>query len=235
MNRLVTFRDEELATDFTNVFVRSLPCRNRGKCIFCTYHRDNTSSYTEAMKENIDLIKRIPLDRTGWLNIAPSASIFEVPFDSLALLNRILPGAGFDWLCTETHWEYRHLIENLIGYFSMIPTRVKIGLETFDNTQRSRLGKPFTISGWREVRKFSDAVNLIVGVRGQTREVILEDLKIGGENFNYAEVNVFDSDLGPSGVADHEILKWFHEEGQHIARSYPSVKVWMNAKEYADE
>jgi len=229
-DRIFSFFDKDLKIQRTNLLLKATSCLNGGHCVFCDYYKDTDLDYIYCKEFNSQIIDKLP-NNNGILGLAPSASIFEVPFESLIYLKNhlILNDFVYSEIQTETHWEYRNLIYNFKNMFNT-PVKVKIGIETFNDNIRSRMGKNFKIENYKHVLRYSDSVNMIVGLYCQTKESVIDDITICGENFKYTDYNLIES--GNEKILNKELIDWFKDEGQYIARGYGNIKVWLNCNEY---
>ena len=109
---------------------------------------------------------------------------------------------------------------------------MKIGIETFNNTLRAKLGKNFIITV-SEFLKYNDSATMLVGVVHQTINDVLEDIKICSENLAYSEFTLIDTNN--KDLIDQNVYDWFIEEGRFIADQHPNIKVWLDVKEYATD
>ena len=55
----------------------------------------------------------------------------------------------------------------------------------------------------------------MVGIKGQTKEMIATDIKILDENFNYGTINVYCNNSTPI-KRDDELVKWFMENYSYL-------------------
>ncbi len=76
-------------------------------------------------------------------------------------------------------------------YFE-IPVVFKIGVETFDNDFRNNiLNKNANFKTPQDVKEYFDSPCIMVGIKGQTKEMIDKDIEIILNTFEKATVNVF--------------------------------------------
>ncbi|SQC01277.1 radical SAM protein [Clostridium tetanomorphum] len=95
--------------------------------------------------------------------------------------------------------------------FFKIPIIFKIGVETFDNNFRNNiLNKNANFKDYTEVKKYFQSVCIIVGIEGQTKEMIKNDINIILNNFSYGTINIF-TENSTSIKRDNELIKWFRE------------------------
>ena len=96
--------------------------------------------------------------------------------------------------------------------FFGIPVTYKIGVETFDNDFREKvLNKHADFRTPQEVAELFDSICLMVGIQGQTREMIRNDISAMKKYFKHGTVNVFNNNSTPIR-RDEELVRWFMEE-----------------------
>ena len=75
----------------------------------------------------------------------------------------------------------------------------------------------------KEVAEKFQSVCLMVGIKGQTKEMIRKDIEILLENFKYATINIF-VDNTTSIKRDEELVQWFREEYSYLD-NHPTIEV----------
>ena len=89
-----------------------------------------------------------------------------------------------------------------------IPITFKIGVETFDKTFREEyLNKHADFDSPEEVRKYFDSPCLMVGIKGQTKEMIDYDIRMLKTHFELGTVNVFTNN-STDVKRDQELVDW---------------------------
>ena len=123
----------------------------------------------------------------------------------------------------ESHWCYRNRLDEMREFFN-IPIVFKIGVETFDFDFRNNfLNKNARFRDPREVAEKFQSVCLMVGIKGQTREMIKRDIEIVLEHFKYATINVFVNNTTEI-KRDEELVQWFKDEYEFL-NTHPKVEV----------
>lgn len=191
------------------VLLKAFPC-TWGHCSFCDYIHDNSDDEVEINQTNAAVLEKV----TGCyrsLQVINSGSCFEIPVASLQLVKEVVQRYNIVQLYFEAHWSYRHRLEELRNFFQ-VPIIFITGIETFDANFRNQiLKKGISFSDVDEVKKYFQSVCLMVGIKGQTREMIAEDVKIVLENFAHATINLYvDNTTGIK--ADQQLQSWFKEE-----------------------
>ena len=105
-----------------------------------------------------------------------------------------------------------------------MPITFKIGVETFDNDFREQvLKKHADFTDPKEVAEYFDSPCLMVGIQGQTREMIARDIDILKKYFKLGTVNVYNNNTTPIR-RDEELVQWFMKEYKWLLDD-PAVEV----------
>ena len=210
------------------VLLRAFPCA-WGKCAFCDYIEDNGRNREEMEEQNRQVLSQVT-GRLGVLEAINSGSCFELPRETLEDIKQIAGEKNIRRLIFESHWIYRHRLEELREFFR-IPVTYKIGVETFDYDFRERvLNKHADFKSPQEVASFFDSICLMVGIKGQTKEMIRNDIAILKQYFSHGTVNVFNNNSTPIR-RDEELVRWFMEEYRWLLDD-PDVEVLYNITDF---
>lgn len=203
------------------VLLRAFPCV-WGKCTFCDYIEDNGRDEAEMVRENREALKEIT-GEFGALEVINSGSCFELPKQTLEDIRRAVQEKNIKKLIFESHWIYRKRLQEMRDYFG-IPVTYKMGVETFDYDFREKiLNKHADFRTPQEAAEYFDSICLMVGIKGQTKEMIRNDIAWLKEYFNHGTVNVFNNNSTPI-KRDEELVSWFMEEYQWLLDD-PDVEV----------
>ncbi|WP_291652053.1 radical SAM protein [Clostridium sp.] len=210
------------------VLLKSFPCI-WGKCSFCDYIDDNSLNKEEIVKLNKEVLKNI----TGEfkvLEVINSGSCFEIPKETLNDIKKIIQEKNIEKLFLESHWCYKNRLQEMRDFFG-IPIIFKIGVETFDNNFRNLvLNKNANFKTPDDVKSHFESVCLLIGVKGQTKEMINKDIDIVLKNFKYATLNVFVNNTTDI-KRDEELVKWFVEEYKYL-NHYDNIEVLYNNTDF---
>ena len=210
------------------VLLKSLPCV-WGKCSFCDYITDNSEDIQEIDAENEATLVQVT-GKLGILDAINSGSIFELPEKSMTMLRTTVEKCGIKELFVESHWCYRKRFAAFRSSFS-IPVRIRVGIESFDDHFRNTiLQKGVTFSGVEEVKKYCDAICLMVGIKGQTKEMIARDIELLTAHFTYGSVNIFTANSSKI-EPDHELAAWF-TKSYGTLEEFPYIDVLGNNLDY---
>ncbi len=203
------------------VLLQSFPCA-WGKCRFCDYTDDNSRDKEAMLALNSRVLSRVT-GEFGVLEVINSGSCFELPEETLALIRRIIREKQIRRLFFEAHWMYRHRLQEMRDYMG-ISIIFKIGVETFDETFREQyLNKHADFHSPEEVRRYFDSPCLMVGIKGQTKEMIDYDMKMLKQYFPMGTVNVF-TDNSTDVKRDPQLVDWFMKKYAHLLED-PTVEV----------
>ena len=207
------------------VLLKGKPCF-WGKCTFCDYIEDNSTSEAEIDKINQEVLTRVN-GKYSALEIINSGNVFELTPATLDNIKQVCKDKGIDKLTFESHWAYHERLDEIRRFFDM-PIIFKCGIETFDDNFRNNvLIKGAYFSSPEEVAKYMDSICLLVGVKGQTKQMIAKDIENLLTYFKYGCVNVFT----PNSTAvepDYELISWFREEYSHIDNLNNIDVLWNN-------
>ncbi|MCP4590554.1 MAG: radical SAM protein [bacterium] len=208
------------------VLLKGLPCI-WSRCTFCDYLEDNT--------EDAQLIERVAREElakvTGEfrrLEVINSGSVQELTEPVQELIREKLVAAGITEFICESYWAYRHRFEETRRFFG-VPTRIKLGVETFDHHLRNGvLNKNMVFDSPAEVAALTDTICLLVGFRGQTRDTVRRDVDLMLEHFAYGCVNLFTPSPKTAALADQPLMDWFRTEYAGL-EDHPNIEVlWKN-------
>ena len=188
------------------LLLKSFPCA-WGKCTFCDYINDNSKEEEEMVPFNSQILSRVT-GELGVLEVINSGSCFELPKATLEEIRNVIREKQIQRLFFESHWMYRHKLKEMRDFMG-IPITYKIGVETFDNEFRERyLNKHADFKTPEEVAEYFDSPCIMVGMKGQTREMIDYDVRMVKEHFQLGTINVFTNNTTHI-KKDPELVEWF--------------------------
>lgn len=210
------------------VLLKALPCI-WGKCAFCDYIDDNDDNIEEINKLNKEVLNNIT-GEFGVLEVINSGSCFEIPRESLEYIKKIVVEKKIKKLFLESHWCYKNRLQEMRDFFG-IEIIFKIGVETFDNSFRNLvLNKNANFKTVDEVKESFQSVCLLVGIKGQTKEMIKRDINLVLENFKYATINVFINNT-TDVKRDEELVQWFTDNFKYL-EDYQYIEVLYNNTDF---
>lgn len=206
MNRYAVI-DQKLKREI--VLLKAAPCR-WGKCAFCDYIEDNSIDERENDKINQEVLSRVT-GKYGVLEVIDSASVFELSPKTKKEIGKVAQEKNIGRLFFEAHWIYRYQLDQIRRMYS-VPITFKTGVETFDNDFRQKvLKKGANFSHWKEVKQYFDSPCIMVGIQGQTRDMVRRDMDILLNHFELGTVNLYQNNT-TTIVRDEELVQWFQKE-----------------------
>ena len=203
------------------VLLKSTPCF-WGKCIFCDYIKDNSADTAAINRINREILDQVTGKKRA-LEVINSGSCFELPVDTLSAIKEVIVVKNINKLYLESHWQYRSRLAAMRDFME-IPIIFKVGIETFDDDFRNKvLNKGTYFQDVAEVRAYFDSPCLLVGIKGQTEEMISKDIELLIKHFNYGTVNVFTENT-TAVQRDTELIKWFSNKYGNL-KKYPDIDV----------
>lgn len=203
------------------VLLKAFPCA-WGKCAFCDYIDDNSRNEDEMIALNAQVLKNVT-GEFGVLEVIDSASCFELPKPTLALVRQIVWEKHIERLFFESHWMYRRQLQKMRDYMG-VPITYKIGVETFDNDFRQRvLNKNADFKTPEEVAEYFDSPCIMVGIQGQTKEMIDRDMEILKTYFKLGTVNVYTNNT-TAIKKDDALISWFRNKYKYLDDD-PAIEV----------
>lgn len=201
--------------------LRGFPCK-WGKCSFCDYIEDNGTDEAAMTEMNRQVLKQVT-GEYGVLEVINSGSCFELPDETLEDISRLLREKQIKKLYFESHWMYRRRLKEMRERMG-VPIVFKIGVETFDNYFRQKvLNKNADFKEPLEVARYFDSPCLMVGIQGQTKEMIAYDIDCLKKYFKLGTINVYNNNT-TAIKRDEELVRWFMKEYAWLQED-PTVEV----------
>lgn len=194
------------------VLLKGYPCKY-GKCKFCNYIEDNSLDDDEIYKVNSETLKEVTGEFKA-LEVINSGSVFELPKSTLDMIKKVVDEKGIEVLYFEIYYGYKNRLEEIKKVFPNVEIRFRMGMETFDNNFRiENYGKNFKIDEeiLKELSEKLYSVCLLICTKGQTKEMIKNDIELGLKYFKSVTINIF-IDNGTEVKRDDELVKWFVSE-----------------------
>lgn len=203
------------------VLLKAFPCI-WGKCRFCDYTDDNSRDRAAMIKLNAEVLSHVT-GQPGVLEVINSGSCFELPEETLSLIRDIIRRKKINRLFLESHWIYRERLQEMRDYMG-VPIVFKVGAETFDRKFREEyLNKHADFDSAEELAEYFDSPCLMVGIRGQTREMIDRDIMLLKKHFRLGTINVYNNN-STDVVRDEELISWFMKKYAYLQND-PSIEV----------
>jgi len=207
------------------VLLKGKPCF-WGKCSFCDYIEDNSTDEAQMDSVNKAALSRVS-GKYKALEIINSGNVFELTPGTMDNIKYICENKNIEKLFFESHWAYHKRLDEIRDFFG-IPIIFKCGIETFDDDFRNNvLMKGAYFSTPEEVAKYMDSICLLVGVKGQTRQMIAKDMEILLKYFKYGCINVFTQN-STAVEPDNDLIKWFRDNYSHMENLNNIDVLWNN-------
>ncbi len=195
------------------VLLKARPCI-WSQCRFCDYIEDNSTCLQEMIEINDEVLNKVT-GKYGVLEVIDSASIFELPQQSLDRIKEIIHTKHIHTLFVESHWLYHKRIQEIRDFFG-IKVIVKIGVESFDNEFRNTfLNKNACFESVDELKKYFDSPCLMVGIQGQTKEMIDNDMHILQSSFEHGTISIYRNN-STSVYRDDQLIGWFMDKYSYL-------------------
>lgn len=203
------------------VLLKAFPCV-WGKCKFCDYIDDNSSNIEEIIELNKEILSNVT-GEYGVLEVINSGSCFELPTETLNMIRNIIKEKNIKRLFLESHWIYRKRLKQMRDFME-VPITFKIGVETFDNEFRENyLNKHADFKTPEEVREYFDSPCIMVGIKGQTKEMIDYDINMLKKYFELGTINVYTNN-STDVKRDDELVDWFINKYSYL-NDDPTIEV----------
>jgi len=207
------------------VLLKSTPCV-WGKCSFCDYIHDNSTDVQSIVELNKEVLQSVKGTHKQ-LEIINSGSCFELPTETLKDIKNIVDEKAIETLYFESHYLYRNRLDEIRNFFNA-KIVFKCGIESFDHGFRETvLKKGIPPHEPKEMASYFSSVCLMVGIQGQTKEMIDRDIDQLETHFERGCVNVY-VDNSTEIKSDPALIKWFEEKYAYLEEN-PSIEVlWHN-------
>jgi len=191
------------------ILLKARPCI-WGKCTFCDYIEDNCSDQKSNAQVNNEILNRVTGEYQV-LEVINSGSFFELPDETIERIIEIIKEKKIKKLYIEAHYLYKNRIKDLRKRLG-IEVIVKTGIETFDQGMRNEiLNKNVHFDSIEEILENFDSPCLMIGIQGQTKEMIRKDIEILTKYFNHGTINIYRNN-STSIKRDENLIKWFYQE-----------------------
>lgn len=207
------------------ILLKSRKCQ-WGICTFCDYIHDNSEDEHEIVTLNQTVLKKV----TGMqraLEVINSGSCFELPEETLRDIKTTIEEKKIEHLYLESHYMYRDRLDEMRQFFD-VPITFKCGIETFDDYFRNKvLRKGVQFSSPQEVSTYFTSICLMVGIKGQTREMIQSDIQILLKYFKHGCINIY-QDNSTEIKSDPDLIQWFKDTYSHLEANPCLEILWHN-------
>ena len=204
-----------------------------GKCAFCNYILDNTNDEEEMKRVNLEALNQIT-GETGVLQVINSGSVFELNEFTLSKIKEICNEKKIKILYFEAYFGYLKRLDEIRKYFDKQEVRFAIGMETFDNEFRTKVLKKNFITNEKVLEKIRKEYKMglfMVCIKGQTKEMILNDINLAQEYFDEIALSVFvnnDTEV----KRDEKLVAWFLKEIYPELNQKQNIEILVDNKDF---
>lgn len=217
-------RYSEITTKMPREFVllQGTGCKYK-KCTFCDYYADVSENPFEINREILNKVT----GKFGVLDIINSGSAPELDNETIGLIKQTVADKKIHTLWFEAHWMYRNELAEFAKQFDC-EVKFRCGAETFDPETRVKWKKgiPCSVTA-ADIAKYFKGVCLLIGVKGQTRGKIANDIKLAQKYFEYFNINAFVENSTPL-KRDNELVEWFENEIMPSLKDDDRAEVLLN-------
>lgn len=208
------------------VLLRAHPCK-WGRCFFCDYIADNSEDDNMMVAENRKVLAEVT-GKYQVLEVIDSASIFELPKRTWQDIKDICQEKGIKKLYFEAYYNYRKRLNEVREFFAGIEVSFKCGIESFNEDFRNGyLNKNVHFKTPQEVASYFDNICLMVGIKGQTPEMVDQDMEYAQKYFKRACINIFVENTTPV-KRDEAIIKYFKDNYSYLDEQDNIEILWNN-------
>ena len=194
------------------------------RCTFCDYYLDVTE---DPFTVNRPVIERVT-GELGVLDVINSGSAMELDAKTLSFLRQTIERLPIHTVWFEAHWLYHRKLKAFAEKFPGVTVKFRTGVETFDPKLRKEWGKgiPEEIRA-QTIADYFSGICLLIGIKGQTKQSILRDIKLALEYFEYFSVNAFVENT-TNMKRDQELVDWFVQTVFPDLKDHPNVDILIN-------
>lgn len=173
------------------VLLRGNGCKWR-KCTFCDYHLDFSLDEEANYELNKSVLRKVT-GIYGELEIIDSGSMADLDEKTIALIKETCLAKNIHTVHIESHWIHREQITQAKEDFAVIGIKLvrKTGLESFDYDYRENvLLKGVDEKDPAVIASYFEEANFMQGIKGQTIEMMKNDIELGLKYFDRICLNV---------------------------------------------
>ncbi len=197
------------------------------KCVFCDYHNDKSLNPFKINKKVLDNLTGI----TGVIDIINSGSAMELDDKTISLIKKKSIELNIHTIWFESHYIYKNKLKKFAEKFYPVNIKFRIGIESFNSNLRNewKKGIPSKITA-KEISKYFNGCCLLVGIKGQKKEDILNDITLANKYFEYFSINVFVENT-TNVKQDKIIIGWFLKFVVPKIKFNPKIEILLNNKD----
>ena len=214
-----------ITTKFPREFVllQGQGCRWR-QCVYCDYHEDVSAHPFDINRTVLEQVT----GQFGVLDVINSGSGIELDEETLQLLAEVIRTKKIHTVWFEMHYMYRHKLEDFARRFAPATVKFRCGVETFDGALRAAWHKGIAPHVTPEdVARYFQGICLLCCTEGETKERILNDIRLAQQHFEYFSINLFCNNHTPIR-RDEALAQWFESEVYPALKDNPKIEVLLN-------
>ena len=207
------------------VLLKGRPCAY-GKCAFCDYIEDNSRDNKIIEHVNTEVLNQVK-GLYDTFEVINSGNIFDLTNATQDMVKACIKKHNFQKLFAEAHWIFKDHLHKIRDSYD-VDIMFKTGVETFDYDFREHVlkkGAPFKTVD--ELKRYFDSPCLMVGIQGQTKDMIKRDMDIALTHFNHATINVY-CENSTSIKPDESLKAWFRDEFAWLDKEPTLEVLWNN-------
>ncbi len=147
--------------------LKGFPC-SWGRCIFCNFSRESTTNLEELLSTDLQVIREISefsgRRKVERLSIFNGGSFFELPLYVIQQLSAITKDKYTD-IESLPHFIQEDTVKSVFNLLQPSTLEIRLGLESSDESIRSRLRKGITESEIARVSKLGESIKRSMGER----------------------------------------------------------------------
>lgn len=212
------------------VLLKASPCCHRQHCKFCDYYTDNLElKPNEIISFNTKVLSNVS-GKFGILEVINSGSVFELPSSTINEIMNIAAQKNINIIYFESFPGYMKKIPDLKSLFlnNGIALRFRVGLETFNEELRVNIfGKKIFNSLIQDMKKMYYSTCLLVGIEGQSKEDVINDISEGLSHFEKITINVFCKNTKKIGI-DYSLRNWFKKYAIQKLKGNYRIEIFLD-------
>ena len=222
--------DKKSSLPREHVLLVSLGC-SWGKCAFCDYQDDKSSSVLACDSVNKKVIEQVRGVEAGvtCLDVTCSASYTELPFTTINYIRQVCERAGIKTVILEGHYIYKDSNPFFVEFFGLkgIEVLFRCGVETFDEKIREDfLHKGIPNVTPEELAEHYQWINLMYGMEGQTIDQLKMDIETGLAHFKRINLSIYTSVTGGPGRDEAGIKAFYKSDLYDTLIADPRVDIF---------
>ena len=203
------------------------------RCRFCDYHLDSSPDQKANYELNRHVLKKVT-GKYHKLEIINSGSFIDLDEQTVLLIEKICKDRLISTVYFECHWMHRENISAFKNHFHEmdISVKIKTGIETFDFLFREcYLNKGIDTDQPEEIARYFDEACLLLGLPGQTKQSMEDDITTGLKYFERICINIMTENSCSIKPAP-KVIDVFINELYPIYKDHPRTDILLNNTDF---